>query len=181
MNWKPLIVSMATATLLAACASTPSTPTGTTSAPSSDNTPSTQTDSTKDGNTGINSTDRLGSNPLNDPNSPLAKRSVYFAFDSTNIGPGSKPVIDTHATFLKQNSGQQVVIQGNTDIRGSREYNLALGQRRAESVKQAMRLLGVPENQLEAVSFGKEKPRATGNSEADHAENRRADIVYQNQ
>ncbi|WP_396335787.1 OmpA family protein [Chromobacterium haemolyticum] len=70
-------------------------------------------------------------------------------------------------------------MQGNTDARGSREYNLALGQRRAESVKKAMEVLGAKESQLEAVSFGKEKPRATGNTEADFAENRRADIVYQ--
>ncbi|RBH41924.1 peptidoglycan-associated lipoprotein, partial [Pseudomonas sp. MWU13-2860] len=84
-----------------------------------------------------------------------------------------------HSAYLKQNADKKVIIQGNTDARGSREYNLALGQRRAESVKKAMEVLGAKESQLEAVSFGKEKPRATGNTDADFAENRRADIVYQ--
>ncbi|UGA40306.1 peptidoglycan-associated lipoprotein Pal [Chromobacterium haemolyticum] len=117
--------------------------------------------------------------PLNDPNSPLAKRSVYFGFDSSSVDANGKPVVETHSAYLKQNADKKVIIQGNTDARGSREYNLALGQRRAESVKKAMEVLGAKESQLEAVSFGKEKPRATGNTEADFAENRRADIVYQ--
>jgi len=72
-----------------------------------------------------------------------------------------------------------VLVQGNTDVRGSREYNLALGQRRAESVKQSLEVLGVKPEQVEAVSLGMEKPRATGSSEADHAQNRRADFIYQ--
>ena len=76
------------------------------------------------------------------------------------------------------NKARQIVIQGNTDERGGREYNLALGQKRAEAVRSAMSLLGVPESQMEAVSFGKEKPKALGSDEAAWAENRRADIAY---
>ena len=115
---------------------------------------------------------------LTDPNNILSKRSVYFDFDSSAVKGEYRPVVEAHAQYLKQNTARKAQIQGNTDARGSREYNLALGQRRSESVKQAMRVLGVPEAQLEAVSFGKEKPRATGTTAADYAENRRADVVY---
>jgi peptidoglycan-associated lipoprotein len=117
--------------------------------------------------------------PLNDPKGVLAKRSVYFDFDSYMLNAGAKPVTTAHAQYLHDHKGRKVVIQGNTDERGGSEYNLALGQKRAEAVRKAMTLLGVPESQMEAVSFGKEKPKATGNDEASWAENRRADIVYQ--
>lgn len=108
----------------------------------------------------------------------LAGQSIYFDFDSNAIKSEYQGTVAAHADFLKKHAKQQVQIQGNTDARGSREYNLALGQRRAESVKKAMEVLGVPEQQVEAVSFGKEKPRANGNSEQDYAENRRADVSY---
>ena len=117
-------------------------------------------------------------NPLKDPKNILSKRSVYFDFDSSAVKGEYKPVVEAHAGFLKKNPQRKAQIQGNTDVQGSREYNLALGQRRAESVKSMMRVLGVPEAQLEAVSYGKEKPRATGMTDADHAENRRADVAY---
>lgn len=115
---------------------------------------------------------------LTDPKSILSKRSVYFDFDSSAVKGEYKPVVEAHAGYLKKNPQRKAQIQGNTDAQGSREYNLALGQRRAESVKSMMRVLGVPENQLEAVSYGKEKLRATGSSDADNAENRRADVAY---
>ena len=83
-----------------------------------------------------------------------------------------------HANYLKQNTAQKIIIQGNTDDRGTTEYNLALGQRRSDAVRKQLALLGVADNQMEAVSFGKEKPRADGNNEAAWAENRRADLVY---
>jgi peptidoglycan-associated lipoprotein len=86
--------------------------------------------------------------------------------------------VEAHAGYLKDHADRKVIIQGNTDARGSREYNLGLGQRRAESVKRSLEVLGVKDNQVEAVSLGKEKPKATGNTEADYAENRRADILY---
>ena len=118
------------------------------------------------------------SNPLKDPGNILSKRSVYYDYDSNVVKDEFKPLVTAHARFLAQNRGRKIAIQGNTDERGSREYNIALGQRRADSVKQMMVLLGVNEAQIETVSFGEEKPRATGKDEAAFSENRRSDIVY---
>ena len=117
--------------------------------------------------------------PLNDPKGVLANRSVYFDFDSYAVRADGKPVVENHSAYLTKNTGRKVLIQGNTDERGGTEYNLALGQKRAEAVRRAMTALGVSDGQLEAVSLGKEKPKATGHDEAAWAENRRADIVYQ--
>jgi peptidoglycan-associated lipoprotein len=125
------------------------------------------------------STVTTDTDPLKDPNGPLAKRSIYFDYDSYIVKDEFKPTVEAHAKFLGANKGRKVIIQGNTDERGGREYNLALGQKRAEAVRKSLSLLGVPETQMEAVSFGKEKPKATGSDEAAWAENRRADIVYQ--
>ena len=116
--------------------------------------------------------------PLNDPKGVLARRSVYFDYDSYSVKDEFKPVLDAHSKYLEMNKGRKIIIQGNTDDRGGREYNLALGQKRAEAVRKSMSLLGVPEAQMEAVSLGKEKPKATGSDEASFAENRRADVVY---
>lgn len=117
--------------------------------------------------------------PLDDPKGVLAKRSVYFDYDSYIVKDEFKSVIENHAKYLGANKNRRIIIQGNTDQRGGAEYNLALGQKRAEAVRRAMTVLGVSENQMEAVSLGKEKPKAMGSDEASHAENRRADIVYQ--
>jgi peptidoglycan-associated lipoprotein len=120
-----------------------------------------------------------GRDPLKDPSNILSRRSVYFDYDSTVVKDEYKPLVSAHAKHLTSGRAQKVTIQGNTDERGSREYNIALGQRRADAVKQVMTLLGAPAAQIETVSFGEEKPRAQGNSEQSYAENRRADIVYQ--
>ncbi|KAF1052971.1 MAG: Outer membrane protein P6 [Burkholderia gladioli] len=117
--------------------------------------------------------------PLNDPNSPLAKRSVYFDFDSYSVSDQYQPLLQQHAQYLKSHPARHILIQGNTDERGTSEYNLALGQKRAEAVRRGLALLGVPDSQVESVSLGKEKPQATGHDEASWAQNRRADIVYQ--
>ncbi|MBC3861902.1 peptidoglycan-associated lipoprotein Pal [Undibacterium jejuense] len=117
--------------------------------------------------------------PLNDPQGVLAKRSVYFDFDSYVVKDEYKSVVENHSKYLTTNKQRKILIQGNTDERGGSEYNLALGQKRAEAVRKSMSLLGVPESQIEAVSLGKEKPKATGHDEASWAENRRSDIVYQ--
>jgi peptidoglycan-associated lipoprotein len=113
------------------------------------------------------------------PSSILAKRSVYYDYDSTVVKDEYKPLVTAHAQYLTKNRAAKMTIQGNTDERGSREYNLALGQRRADSVKQMLILLGAQEAQIESVSFGEEKPRATGRDEAAFSENRRSDMVYQ--
>jgi peptidoglycan-associated lipoprotein len=116
--------------------------------------------------------------PLNDPNSPLAKRSVFFDFDSFVVKPEFQTLVEAHGKYLTTNKARRIVIEGNADERGSREYNLALGQKRADAVKSRLTLLGVTETQIETVSFGEEKPRATGHDEASWAQNRRADINY---
>ena len=116
--------------------------------------------------------------PTKDPSNILNKRSVFFDYDSNSVKDEYKPLVTAHATYLRDNRGRRMVIQGNTDERGGREYNIALGQRRADSVKQMMLLLGAQEAQLESVSFGKEKPRDPGQDEKAWAENRRADFVY---
>jgi peptidoglycan-associated lipoprotein len=118
---------------------------------------------------------------LKDPNNILSRRSVFFDYDSNVVKEEFKPLVTAHANFVSQNRAQRMTIQGNTDERGSREYNLALGQRRADAVKQMMTLLGAPASNIETVSFGEEKPRAQGNDERAFAENRRADIVYGNE
>ncbi len=118
------------------------------------------------------------SDPLNDPQGVLAKRSVYFDYDSYVVKPEFQQVVANHAKYLQSNKTRKIIIQGNTDDRGGAEYNLALGQKRAEAVRKSLSLLGVPEGQMEAVSLGKEKPKALGSDEAAWAENRRADIVY---
>jgi peptidoglycan-associated lipoprotein len=117
--------------------------------------------------------------PLQDPNSPLSRRSIYFDFDSFAIKDEYRSTLDAHAKYLTGNRAKKAVIQGNTDERGSREYNLALGQKRAEAVRRALIALGVSESQLEAVSLGEEKARSGANDDAALAENRRADLVYQ--
>ena len=113
---------------------------------------------------------------LTDPNNILSKRSVFFDFDSYVIKQEARPLVEAHARFLVQNPQMRMLIQGNTDERGSREYNLALGQKRAEAVQRSLTLLGAGPEQIEAVSFGEERPAATGSDEAAWSQNRRADI-----
>lgn len=103
---------------------------------------------------------------------------VYFDYDSFVVRAEARPVIENHARFLQANKQRKANLEGHTDERGGREYNLALGQKRAEAVRQALTLLGVPDSQLEAVSYGKEKPAAQGSAEADLAKNRRVEIRY---
>ena len=103
-------------------------------------------------------------------------RVIYFDYDSFSVKADYQPVVDQHARFLQANRGRNVILEGNTDERGSREYNLALGQKRAEAVQKSLQLLGVTENQVEAVSFGEERPAATGSDEAAWAKNRRAEL-----
>ncbi|MFC0397545.1 peptidoglycan-associated lipoprotein Pal [Paraburkholderia rhizosphaerae] len=159
------LAALAVVGVLAACKSTPPAPTTTTGNVGSQPNPNAVAPVTVD--------------ELNNPNSPLAKRSVYFDFDSYSVKDEYQPLLQQHAQYLKSHPQRHVLIQGNTDERGTSEYNLALGQKRAEAVRRAMSLMGVPDSQMEAVSLGKEKPLATGHDEASWAQNRRADLVYQ--
>ena len=108
-----------------------------------------------------------------------SKNSVYFDFDKYDIKPEFRGVLEDHAKYLRENASLKARIEGNADERGSREYNVALGQRRAEAVMKSLMLLGVPERRMEAISYGEEKPRRTGHDEASWAENRRGDLVLE--
>ena len=114
-----------------------------------------------------------------DPANMLSqKRSVFFDYDQFVIKDEYKATVEAHAKYLQANRTLRVTLQGHTDERGTREYNIALGQKRADAVKKLMVLLGANEVQIETVSFGKEKPRREGHDESSWAENRRVDIVY---
>jgi len=115
---------------------------------------------------------------LTDPKSILSKRSVYFDYDKFDIKAEYKDLVAAHAKFLSNNRQFKMLIQGNTDDRGSREYNLALGQKRADAVKKQLVLLGAREDQVESVSLGEEKPKNPGQGDAAWAENRRGDMLY---
>ena len=117
-------------------------------------------------------------NPLKDPGNVLSKRSVFYDYNSNVVKDEFKPMVTAHARYLTQNRGRKIAIQGNTDERGSREYNLALGQKRADAVRKALILLGARDDQLEAVSLGEEKPVCTEASEECWGKNRRGDMLY---
>lgn len=105
-------------------------------------------------------------------------RIIYFDFDSYTVKPEYQSVLDAHARYLKSHTATHLTLEGNTDERGGREYNLALGQKRADAVRRALGLLGVPDSQMEAVSFGKEKPAVQGSTEEAYAKNRRVELTY---
>ena len=108
-----------------------------------------------------------------------SKNSVYFDYDQYDIKPEFRSVVEDNAKYLRENAALKARIEGNADERGGREYNIALGQRRAEAVMKALSLLGVPASRMEAISYGEEKPRRTGHDEASWAENRRGDLVFE--
>ncbi|WP_184049850.1 peptidoglycan-associated lipoprotein Pal [Paraburkholderia sp. MM5384-R2] len=141
-------------------------------------TPQTVTSNGQAANASALSTGPSTIDELNNPNSPLAKRSIYFDFDSYTVRDDYQALLQAHADYLRRHPSQHVLIQGNTDERGTTEYNLALGERRSQAVMRELETLGVPGTQLEAVSLGKEKPVALGHDEASWSQNRRADLVY---
>ncbi len=117
--------------------------------------------------------------PYLDPANPLSTtRSVYFDFDKSAVKPEGMGVLELHGKYLAANPGLSIKVEGNADERGGAEYNLALGQKRAEAVVKVLKTFGVKDTQLEAVSYGKEKPKALGHDEKSYAENRRGDLAY---
>lgn len=126
----------------------------------------------------MDGSDSYTGDPRKNPASPLSTRSLYFDYDQFVVKDEYRPVLEAHAAYLLSKRDARVILQGNADQRGSREYNLALGQKRAEAVRKALALLGVDDAQIEAVSFGEEKPRSEGDTEEAYAENRRVDVVY---
>jgi peptidoglycan-associated lipoprotein len=115
---------------------------------------------------------------LTDPKSILSKRSVYFDYDKYDVKSDYTELVTAHAKFLAGNRQFKMLVQGNTDDRGSREYNLALGQKRADAIKKMLTMLGAREEQVESVSLGEEKPKNEGANEAAWAQNRRGDMLY---
>ena len=121
----------------------------------------------------------VAGDPLNDPRNILSKRSVYFDFDSNAVKDEYRGLITAHSRYMTgDKKDSRIRIEGNCDERGSREYNLALGQRRAEAVKKVMTVLGVQDGRIETTSYGEEKPVAMGHDESSWQQNRRADIKY---
>jgi peptidoglycan-associated lipoprotein len=164
---KKLVISLVLVNLLAACAS---------------NKPAESTAAPADGATAASTkaapAAMTGADPLNDPASILAKRSVYYPFDVDAVQDADKPVVQAHGQYLAANPDRKVRLEGNCDERGSNEYNLGLGQRRADGVKKMLMLSGAKSSQLDSISYGEEKPSASGHDEASWAQNRRTDIKY---
>lgn len=178
---KRLIISILLTMALAACSSKAVKPS--TTPPVVDKSTSGQTapaPATKDdsASTAPMTESNMSGNELTDPNSILSKRSVYFDYDSDAIKSEYRPLVEAHAKYLSAHANAKVVIQGNTDERGTREYNLSLGQRRAVAVKKAMNVLGVQDKQIETVSYGEEKAAACAD-ESCYQKDRHADISYQ--
>lgn len=190
--WK-LILAVSAAATLAACTSTPETVapvetrtgTGTGTGATATVTPGDPGSSTSGvggtpGATGspIAAGTTIPGNGLRDSRNPLSRREIFYEYDSFTVKDEYKPLLEAHAAYLKQNRSARIKVEGNTDERGSREYNLALGQKRSESVKRVLTLLGVSESQIDTVSFGEEKPRNSSSTEAAYSENRRCDLSY---
>jgi peptidoglycan-associated lipoprotein len=116
--------------------------------------------------------------PLDNPDSPLSTRVIYFEYDSSEIRSEFRPVLRAHAEYLAANPGQSLILEGHADERGSREYNIALGERRADSVKRVMVAEGAAPGQLSVVSYGEERPASLGIGEEAMSLNRRVEIVY---
>jgi peptidoglycan-associated lipoprotein len=173
---KNIALSLAIATLVAACGSQEVKK----DVPVADRTTPSTTQPTQPSGTTTTATTQptITANPLTDPKNILSKRSVYFDFDSNAVKDEFRGLVQAHAKYMVEKNATNIRIEGNCDERGSREYNLALGQRRAEAVKKVMTVLGVNEGRIETVSFGEEKPAATGHDEAAWAQNRRGDIKY---
>lgn len=163
---KKLVISIVLVNLLAACASQK--PKETTSAPAPTSAsvaaPATSASTAVDA--------------LNDPKSILAGRSVFYPFDVSVVQDADKPLVQAHAKYLSENAARNVKLEGNCDERGSNEYNLGLGQRRADGVQKMLVLGGAKAAQLNSVSYGEEKARASGHDEASWSQNRRTDLNY---
>lgn len=122
---------------------------------------------------------KVSGNSLTDPNNILSKRSIYFDFDKDTVKEEYRPLVEAHAKYLAEHGSAKVILQGNADERGTREYNLSLGQRRSVAVKKSLNLLSAQDKQIETVSYGEEKATPNCKDEACHQTNRRVDIVYE--
>lgn len=163
---KPLAI-LSLSALLAACSSAPPVTTSSAAAP----TPSAVSNQASAGAKPVMSdVNSLASDP--------GKRSVYFPYDNFSVDAKYEQLLNAHASYLAHDPASRITLQGSTDERGSSEYNLALGQKRAEAVRKSLNLRGTPDKQMEAISYGKERPKATCHDESCWQGNRRTDIVY---
>lgn len=165
---KKIIISIVLVNLLAACASEK--PKETAAAPAAPAAAASKTAAAP--------ATATAADPLNDPASILAGRSVYFPFDVDAVQEADKALLQAHGRYLSERADRKVRIEGNCDERGSNEYNLGLGQRRADNTKKMLELSGAKSGQLSTVSYGEEKPRCTDHDEACWKQNRRADLNY---
>jgi len=174
---KNLLAAASIVALMAGCASTPKEEP---KAAVEDRTPSTAVPSQPGVTTVTPTAPRADQVPnvLKDPNNILSKRSLYYDYDKYDVKDEYKPLLQAHARYLSQNRNAKMLIQGNCDERGSREYNIALGQKRADGVKKMLLLMGAQESQIESVSLGEEKPRCTDATEPCYSQNRRSDMLY---
>ena len=181
-NYKNLLNAIAAVALIAGCTTTPE---------GEQQTPAPVTEASKPGAAKPGAVPQTGKIPSvdvtgkpqagNDPRlkqGALAQRSIYYDLDQFDVRDEYRGLVEAHAKYLRENPSARVLIQGNTDERGSREYNIGLGQRRSDGVKKMLILLGARENQIESVSLGEEKPQAEGHSEEAWSKNRRSDILY---
>jgi peptidoglycan-associated lipoprotein len=164
---------------LVACESTMETKDGNAEGASiSTSSPSTSTDSAS--TIGVGSGSTFQGHPLDNPDSQLYRRTVYFAYDSSTVLEEDRPIVEAHARYLAANPNAAATLEGHADERGSREYNIGLGERRASSVRQLMSLLGSSGSQIRMVSYGEERPAVEGHDEASWNQNRRVEIIYRN-
>ena len=184
-----LALVLACATVLAACEGTMGTveddaqaaseTTSEASASGTGDEPISSTDTTMAGDTaGTGTSDGSQGHPLDDPGGSLAVRTIYFEFDSSEVPESERTTIETHARYLSEHSGALITLEGHADERGSREYNIALGERRADAVQQLTTLLGATSPQIRIISYGEERPGAAGHDESAWRLNRRVEIIY---
>lgn len=175
----PLILSLLAALFLSACGSTPTENDADMAAPIDDPYGATGGGATDSASTmGASDAAAWAGSPLDNPNSPLSTRVIYFEFDSSDIRREFRPVLRAHAEYLAANPGLALTLEGHADERGSREYNIALGERRAEAVKRVMLAEGAAPGQMATVSYGEERPAALGSDDASMALNRRVEMRY---
>ena len=178
LSFKKASLALVAAAVLAGCSSAPSLDNapvedkGGVSANNGAGAGSGQTGQSTVGGIDLNASGANGQGPVG------VERIIYFDFDSYTVKPEFQSLLEAHARYLKASSARKVMLEGHTDDRGGREYNLALGQKRAEAVRRSLGLLGVSDAQVEAVSYGKEKPAVQGNNESAFAQNRRVELSY---
>ena len=145
---------------------------------SENQTDETQQDSQTDSRSGAQDQTTIQSDPFTDPSNPLSTTTIYFDFDRSEVKAADREVVMAHARYLADNADVKIVLEGHADERGTREYNIALGERRAKAVSQLMLLQGVSQSQIDIVSFGEERPVALGHDESAWSVNRRVEILY---